>query len=168
MKNKNADLQSKSRELQTVLKASQEQLLSDTTIPLELINQLASVVRDMKNTHQVDLKNLLNKFQEAQEQFEKQQTLIIQQSKENSLESSSKLNSGSKENVSNENSVKIATSGTRGNENDAWKQELDDNKNMKPKKVVTILEEKNESVAEGPCTDSPASQSEVGMTELTF
>ena len=85
MKNKNADLQSKSRELQTVLKASQEQLLSDTTIPLELINQLASVVRDMKNTHQVDLKNLLNKFQEAQEQFEKQQTLIIQQSRENSL-----------------------------------------------------------------------------------
>ena len=82
------------------------------------------------------------------------------------------MDSGSKENVSNENSVKIATSGTRGNENDgasdAWKQELDDNKNMKPKKVVTILEEKNESVAEGPCTDSPASQSEVGMTELTF
>ena len=100
MKNKNADLQSKSRELQTVLKASQEQLLSDTTIPLELINQLASVVRDMKNTHQVDLKNLLNKFQEAQEQFEKQQTLIIQQSKENVLGTTAKKIKSKKRNFS--------------------------------------------------------------------
>ena len=73
MKLKNEELQTKSRELQEVLKTSQQQLLSDTSIPIELINQLAGVVRNMKESHHSEFQDLIGLFSNVQKQFEKQQ-----------------------------------------------------------------------------------------------
>ena len=53
LSDQNTELQTKSGELQEVLRSSQAQLLSQTSIPLELINSLAATVSEMKNCHQV-------------------------------------------------------------------------------------------------------------------
>ena len=80
LRQKNAELRSRSGELQEVLRSSQAQLLSDTSIPLELINQLAAAVRDLKTAHQADLGTLVERFGEAQDMFERQQRLLQQNS----------------------------------------------------------------------------------------
>ena len=159
LKIKNAELQSKSKELQNVLKTSQEQLLTDTSIPLDLINQLATMVKDMKSAYQNDLNNLLNKFNDVHDQFVKQQELLVHQSKnsdnsDKDKDKSSTINVQEKSEVPKICDKKITTTG-REDVNNAWKKET---KDMKP---LTVLKEKEETDPDVPSTDSPASQSEV-------
>ena len=150
----NNELQTKSQELQEVLRNSQAQLLSQTSIPLELINSLAAAVSEMKNCHQEQLERLLVRFTEAQAAFEKQKELLVDQDKvthssdvKNTVPKAApepELPSGKTVNDDEVEDDKIK----------AWKSE------KRETKVVTILEEK-EAGPELPGADSPASQSEV-------
>ena len=150
----NTELQTKSQELQEVLRNSQAQLLSQTSIPLELINSLAAAVSEMKNCHQEQLERLLVRFTEAQAAFEKQKELLVDQDKV--THSSDVKNTGPK--ASPEQPEPPLGKKVNEEEEDdkikAWKSE------KRETKVVTILEEK-EAGPELPGADSPASQSEV-------
>ena len=156
MKTQNAELQTKSKELQNVLKTSQEQLLTDTSIPLDLINQLATMVKDMKSAYQNDLNNLLTKFNDVHDQFVKQQELLAHQSKnsenEKDRDKGSSMNASEKSEVPKTVDKKSPNSTGREEVNNAWKKET---------KTLTVLQEKEETECEVPSTDSPASQSEV-------
>ena len=156
MKTQNAELQTKSKELQNVLKTSQEQLLTDTSIPLDLINQLATMVKDMKSAYQNDLNNLLTKFNDVHDQFVKQQELLAHQSKnsenEKDRDKGSSMNASEKSEVPKTVDKKSPNTTGREEVNNAWKKET---------KTLTVLQEKEETECEVPSTDSPASQSEV-------
>ena len=163
MKTQNAELQTKSKELQNVLKTSQEQLLTDTSIPLDLINQLATMVKDMKSAYQNDLNNLLTKFNDVHDQFVKQQELLAHQSKnsenEKDRDKGSSMNASEKSEVPKTVDKKSPNSTGREEVNNAWKKET--RKYEKETKTLTVLQEKEETECEVPSTDSPASQSEV-------
>ena len=144
------ELQSKSEELQEVLRSSQAQLLTQTSIPLELINSVAAAVREIKTSHQEQLVGLLERFTEAQEEFQKQKKILVDQNNETQSENqemSSKVPETLKKKQNNDG---------EDDKNKAWKRE------KRETKVVTILEEKEAGLEpELPGTDSPASQSEV-------
>lgn len=157
MKLKNEELQTKSRELQEVLKTSQEQLLSDTSIPIELINQLAVAVRNMKESHQSEFQDLIGLFSNVQRQFEKQQkvfeaSVVGEKPEERREEKEEELRAGSE------------AGKERNSDSGAFKQTKKDDGKLKSN--VTILQ-----VSEGtkPCSasvDSPASHSEVVSSDL--
>ena len=148
----NADMQTKSQELQDVLRSSQAQLLTQTSIPLELINSLAAAVREMKDCHQEQLERLLQRFTEAQAAFEKQRELLVDQGKETPP---SEIKDMSPKNPEPEPPVgKKLNADEEDDKIKAWKSE------KRETKIVTILEEK-EVGPELPGADSPASQSEV-------
>ena len=149
----NTELQTKSQELQEVLRSSQAQLLTQTSIPLELINSLAAAVREMKNCHQEQLERLLQRFSEAQAAFVKQRELLVDQGKETQeiKETPAKV---SEPEPTSEKVKKLSVDEEEDDKIKAWKSE------KKGTKVVTILEEKEAGV-ESPGADSPASQSEV-------
>ena len=158
MKLKNEELQTKSRELQEVLKTSQQQLLSDTSIPIELINQLAGVVRNMKESHQSEFQDLVGLFSNVQKQFEKQQKVfeasVVGERPEERREEK-------KEEMRAENEA----GSERQKDCGAWKQSKKEEGKVSSK-VTTILQ-----VSEGakPCSapvDSPASHSEVVSSDL--
>ena len=141
LKLKNEELQTKSRELQEVLKTSQQQLLSDTTIPIELINQLALVVRNMKESHHSDFQDLIGLLSNVQQQFEKQQAVF-------------------------EGSV----GGDRPQEKQEAPGEESDSGAWKPSKKeegkVTILQLSKETKPCSASVESPASHSEVVSSDL--
>ena len=177
LRQKNAELRSRSGELQEVLRSSQAQLLSDTSIPLELINQLAAAVRDLKTAHQADLGTLVERFGEAQDMFERQQRLLQQNSnkqppgfdggpdnKEDPPPDNTEAVTEVKEekNISSDNKT-CSTTDTE-DKSKAWNQVPSNKKDeRKERQMVTILEEKEDggTVTSRPATDSPASQSEV-------
>ena len=66
----NKSLQVKSLQLQQVLATSQAQLQAEISIPIELINQLAGAVRQLKDEQQERFGQLLLSLGEAHEQFE--------------------------------------------------------------------------------------------------
>ena len=178
LRQKNAELRSRSGELQEVLRSSQAQLLSDTSIPLELINQLAAAVRDLKTAHQADLGTLVERFGEAQDMFERQQRLLQQNSNKqlqaldggpdnredpppDNTEAVTEVKEEKK--ISSDDKTCSTTTDTE-DKSKAWNQVASTKGDgRKERQMVTILEEKDEpgTVTSRPATDSPASQSEV-------
>ena len=72
---KNNLLQMKSGELNKVLETSQKQLQTMTTIPIDLINELASTVRQMKEDQQEKFEELLKSLEEVHKKTGKQKCL---------------------------------------------------------------------------------------------
>ena len=72
----NENLQMKSLQLQQVLATSQAQLQEEISIPIELINQLAAAVRQLKDEQQEKFSQLLLSLGEAHGQFEKQEHIL--------------------------------------------------------------------------------------------
>ena len=179
LRQKNAELRSRSGELQEVLRSSQAQLLSDTSIPLELINQLAAAVRDLKTAHQADLGTLVERFGEAQDMFERQQRLLQQNSNKqlqaldggpdnkedpppDNTEAVTEVNVIEEKNVSSDG--KTCSTTDIEDKSKAWDQVPSSKEDgRKERQMVTILEEKEDggTATSRPATDSPASQSEV-------
>ena len=79
----NENLQMKSLQLQQVLATSQAQLQEEISIPIELINQLAAAVRQLKDEQQEKFSQLLLSLGEAHGQFEKQEHFLEENIKEN-------------------------------------------------------------------------------------
>lgn len=153
MKLKNEELQTKSRELQEVLKTSQQQLLSDTSIPIELINQLAGVVRNMKESHQSEFQDLVGLFSNVQKQFEKQQKVF-----EASV-------AGERPEERREEREESEAGSERQKDCGAWRQNKKDEGKVSSK-VTTILQV-SDGAKPGPApVDSPASHSEVVSSDL--
>ena len=75
---KNKLLQLKSGELHQVLETSQKQLQSQITIPIELINELAEEVKQMKDDQQTRFEKLLKSLEEVHEKFNKQKCLATE------------------------------------------------------------------------------------------
>ena len=150
----NTELQTKSQELQEVLRSSQAQLLSQTSIPLELINSLAAAVSEMKNCHQEQLERLLVRFTEAQAAFQKQRDLLVDHDKESPPSEIKDIAPKSAPEPVAATGKKVPDDEVEDDKIKAWKSE------KRETKVVTILEEK-EAGPELPGADSPASQSEV-------
>ena len=104
----NKSLQIKSLELKQVLASSQAQLQTDISIPIDLINQLAAAVRQLKEEQQKRFSHLLNSLSEAHDQFEQQELILeknIQENekkldKENSSNDAWKICNGSSNNSS--------------------------------------------------------------------
>ena len=141
----NVELQVKSQELQQVLATSQEQLQIETTIPIELINQLASVVKHMKEEQQARFTQLLLSLEEAHGQFEKQEHILEENIVENCNNKEKKEQSNGVEAwAKNNGSISRADSGTSSLSNH-----------------LTILDTRDENGIESPNSDDPASQSEV-------
>ena len=177
LRQKNAELRSRSGELQEVLRSSQAQLLSDTSIPLELINQLAAAVRDLKTAHQADLGTLVERFGEAQDMFERQQRLLQQNSNKqlqaldggpDNREDPPPDNTEAATEVKEEKNIssdgKTCSTSDTEDKSKAWNQVPSaKGDGRKERQMVTILEEKEDggTVTSRPATDSPASQSEV-------
>ena len=69
---KNKLLQMKSGELNQVLETSQRQLQTMTTIPIELINELANAVRRMKEDQQEKFEELLKLLEDVHKKTDKQ------------------------------------------------------------------------------------------------
>ena len=158
MKLKNEELQTKSRELQEVLKSSQQQLLSDTSIPIELINQLAAVVRKMKESHHTEFQELVTLFNNVQIQFEKQQKVFESSVTESVTE---RADRPTEILISNKESPQNQTENHEASKvGGAWKQTPGD-----ACPAVTILQVKDE-VQGSSSQDSPASHSELVTTEL--
>ena len=65
----------KSGELNKVLETSQKQLQTMTTIPIDLINELASTVRQMKEDQQEKFEELLKSLEEVHKKTGKQKCL---------------------------------------------------------------------------------------------
>ena len=78
----NQNLQVKSLQLQQVLATSQAQLHAEISIPIELINQLAAAVRQLKDEQQERFGQLLLSLGEAHGQFEKQEHILEDNTKE--------------------------------------------------------------------------------------
>ena len=156
LKLKNEELQTKSRELQEVLKTSQQQLLSDTTIPIELINQLAVVVRNMKESHHSDFQDLIGLFSDAQKQFEKQQKMF-----EGSVVGDRERPEERREEKEEDRRVEGETGSSSSG---AWNQSKKDK--GKVKSQVTILQVSEETKPCSASVDSPASHSEVVTSDL--
>ena len=74
---KNKLLQMKSGELNQVLETSQKQLQTMTTIPIELINELADAVKQMKEDQQERFEHLLKSLEEVHKKTDKQKCLAI-------------------------------------------------------------------------------------------
>ena len=72
---KNKLLQMKSGELNQVLETSQKQLQTMTTIPIELINELANAVKQMKEDQQERLEKLLKLLENVHKKADKQKCL---------------------------------------------------------------------------------------------
>ena len=79
----NKTLEGKSMELQAVLATSQAQLQTEISIPIELINQLAGSVKQLKDEQKTRFGQLLLSLGTAHGQFEKQE-LILEQNKKDS------------------------------------------------------------------------------------
>ena len=158
MKLKNEELQTKSRELQEVLKSSQQQLLCDTSIPIGLINQLAMVVRAMKESHHAEFQELIALFNKVQSQFERQQKVFESSVKENV--SDDKEDRGEEILKSGQEILEKAVKNDESKVGDAW------NKEEKVKSNLTILQVKEEKQSCSASVDSPASHSEVVTTDL--
>ena len=160
MKLKNEELQTKSRELQEVLKSSQQQLLSDTSIPIELINQLALVVRTMKESHKAEFQELIALFNNVQSQFERQQKVFESSVKENGSDSERKEKIEEETLKSDQEKCEKVVS-TEVSKTGAWRQH-----EARQKSSVTILHVKEEAKPCSSSADSPASHSEVVTSEL--
>lgn len=160
MKLKNEELQTKSRELQEVLKSSQQQLLSDTSIPIELINQLALVVRTMKESHKAEFQELIALFNNVQSQFERQQKVFESSVKENGSETERKEKIEEETLKSDQEKCEKVVS-TEVSKTGAWRQQ-----EARQKSSVTILHVKEEAKSCSSSADSPASHSEVVTSEL--
>ena len=161
MKLKNEELQTKSRELQEVLKSSQEQLLSDTSIPIELINQLALVVRNMKDSHHADFQELIGLFSNVQKQFEKQQKVF-----EGSLGGASPEERGEEK----EETPRVESEAGSSNSG-AWKPSKKDCGKVPPQSDSqsngqVILQVSQDTKPCSASVDSPASHSEVVSSDL--
>ena len=72
---KNKLLQMKSGELNQVLEKSQKQLQTMATIPIELINELANAVKQMKDDQQERLEQLLKLLENVHKKADKQKCL---------------------------------------------------------------------------------------------
>ena len=160
MKLKNEELQTKSRELQEVLKSSQQQLLSDTSIPIELINQLALVVRTMKESHKAEFQELIALFNNVQSQFERQQKVFESSVKENGSDSERKEKIEEETLKSDQEKCEKVVS-TEVSKTGAWRHQ-----EARQKSSVTILHVKEEAKSCSSSADSPASHSEVVTSEL--
>ena len=160
MKLKNEELQTKSRELQEVLKSSQQQLLSDTSIPIELINQLALVVRTMKESHKAEFQELIALFNNVQSQFERQQKVFESSVKENGSETERKEKIEEETLKSDQEKCEKVVS-TEVSKTGAWRHQ-----EARQKSSVTILHVKEEAKSCSSSADSPASHSEVVTSEL--
>ena len=161
MKLKNEELQTKSRELQAVLKSSQQQLLSDTSIPIELINQLALVVRTMKESHNAEFQELIALFNNVQSQFERQQKVFESSVKENGSEISERKEKIEEETLKSDQEKCEKVVSTEVSKTGAWRQQ-----EARQKSSVTILHVKEEAKSCSSSADSPASHSEVVTSEL--
>merc|ERR1719397_1431890 len=76
LKLENEDLQTKSQDLQKVLASSQQQLHIETSIPIDLINQLATTVKDLKDEQQNGLDKLLKLLNQTCSKFNRQRELV--------------------------------------------------------------------------------------------
>ena len=140
----NKSLQVKSLQLQQVLATSQAQLQAEISIPIELINQLAGAVRQLKDEQQERFGQLLLSLGEAHEQFEKQEHILEENIQENG-----------KNEVKKEHCNGIeAWSKSNGSISRA------DSANSTLSNHLTILEIQDANGTDSPNNEDPASQSE--------
>ena len=156
LKLENEDLQMKSQDLQKVLASSQQQLHIETSIPIDLINQLATTVRDLKNEQQNGLDKLLKLLNQTCTKFNRQRELV--ETKNTSITKSEEAESEIKEETHKVIEVdeawpKSNSHGSRAN-----------SRMSSMSNYVTMLETKEGSDCSPPNTASPASHSETVLT----
>ena len=132
----NKTLEGKSMELQAVLATSQAQLQTEISIPIELINQLAGSVKQLKDEQKTRFGQLLLSLGTAHGQFEKQE-LILEQNKRDSE-------------IKDDCHGIQAWSGSRGQ---SVNSDLADHH-------LTILDIQEQHGSDSPNNEDPASQSE--------
>ena len=147
-----AELDVASKKLQQVLATSQEQLHVETSIPIELINQLATGVRLMKDSQLEGFKQLLLYLEFAHGQFETQGYII-----EEKIEDTSRT----KENKNQSNGIEAWT---RTRTTDYGLTSRADSSTSTLSNHLTILDTCDDNEIEAPCED-PELQSELIHTK---